>query len=254
MTDAAALVCIYKSMKTMADGTVRASFDFEGCSLENVARVLGQPGDTLAIARLTEEAAAQTVVRPQSNEKPYGPQAKILRQSGFFRAPRVWALVGTDDNFAEWIQKKKCCICGDGDWVEELGEQRCEAAHVRRAGENGTAYKADYARVPMCHMHHIIVQHHQGEHAAYAGYLARKGEAARQITPQEAKDWFDKKRVEYVELWAWETLKKKLGFDSWGLVPPETLYAWAKTNDVERLLPNEYRTNNDERTVDHQPV
>lgn len=170
--------------------------------------------------------------------KPYANEAQELKISNFFRRPEVWKKIGTDEQFAQWIQLQKCIVCGGGDWVEQLGELRCEAAHVRRAGESGTAYKADYARVPMCHEHHINDQHRYGETEALCLYIEFGGK-----TPMtDGKEWFNALRIKYVSQWCWDTLKAKLGYGSWADVPPEKLRSWAQVNGIDiKWLPQSYR-------------
>lgn len=202
------------------------------------------------LEEVAAEIAAQDVQKddPSTNStRPYSQQAKELKLSGFFRSPKVWPYIGSDDDFAEYIQLHQCIVCGHGDWVEELGEERCEAAHVRRAAEGGTGIKGDYARVPMCHHDHIDFQHQHGETAAYGAYLAYKkakpddAVLSAIVTTEEAKAWFDKKRLEFVEQWGWETLKKKLGYDSWANTPPNVLREWAVARDLWWALPASYK-------------
>jgi hypothetical protein len=88
---------------------------------------------------------------------------------------------GTDKAFREWVQRQPSCLSGRfSEWVD--GEGRCLAAHVRRAGESGTAFKALYACVPLTRQEHDL-QHQQGESA-----LA-------------SKEWFDEQRFRYLMLW-----------------------------------------------------
>lgn len=181
-------------------------------------------------------ALAQEV--PKVDPKPYANEARELKLSDFFRRPEVWKKIGSDEQFAQWIQLQKCVVCGGGDWVEKLGEERCEAAHVRRAGESGTGYKADYARVPMCHNHHINDQHHYGETEALCTHIELGGKTL--LT--DGKEWFNALRIKWITQWCWITLKAKLGYESWASVPPEKLKAWAQVNGIDiKWLPQAYR-------------
>ena len=74
---------------------------------------------------------------------------------------------------------------------------------------------------------HKSLQHQQGE-SALGG-----------------KEWFDKKRIDYVSRWAWETLKNQLGYSSWSETPPEVLNQWATQHNLQHHLPAEYRGAND---------
>lgn len=85
---------------------------------------------------------------------------------------------GTDKQYRAWIQRQPSCISGRfSEWVG--GEGRCEAAHVRRAGESGTGFKAPYSCVPLTRKEHAE-QHQYGEFD---------------------KDFFDKQAKKYLYLW-----------------------------------------------------
>lgn len=234
MTDALATSAIYRKMATLVDGTVRVTLDLD-CELDLAAKIFGAPGDVVAVAKMSKEGAAESVPKPQDDpERKYSQEAKALKLSSFFRSLDVWRSIGTDDEFRAWIQKQACCVCGGADWVEEIGEHRCEAAHVRRAGESGTGYKASYACVPLCREHHTM-QHNFGEGAAVYGL------GDEDIDDEKAKEFFDKQRIEYVSEWAWKRLKWLLGYDSLANVEPIVLRAWAGSHGIEHYLPQEYR-------------
>lgn len=68
-----------------------------------------------------------------------------------------------DKEFRRWIQTLPSCISGDySEWVH--GEGRNIAAHVRRAGNSGTAHKPLFSCVPLTHNEHMK-QHQEGESA-----------------------------------------------------------------------------------------
>ena len=94
--------------------------------------------------------------------------------------------------------------------IENTGEMKCEAAHVRRADSSGVAFKANYACVPLCHEHHHL-QHQKGE-SAIGG-----------------ENFMESQRELLLKQWAWDTLKEKLDVQSmkqgklnskWRLRPP----------------------------------
>jgi hypothetical protein len=153
----------------------------------------------------------------------YGQEAKALKLSSFFRIKDVWKQIGNDACFLDWLRNQPCAFCGDYDYVYESGEKRCEAAHIRRVGHgSGTAIKPEYSAIPLCHKHHEK-QHKQGESSL------------------GNEDWWAKQRIKYVEDWAWDQLKKILGYDSWKEVPPNVLYGWADDRNIAKYLPEEYR-------------
>lgn len=196
----------------------------------------GQAADmitALGLSRFLERSAQITVRLIQSADgedkavkKPKGPystQAQALWRSAFFRTEAVWRAVGTDEEFIAWIQLQPSAYSKDfSEWVD--GEGRCVAAHVRRANDSGTAYKAPYSVIPLKQNEEHMLQHEQGE-SALGG-----------------KEWFGRQRIQYVSRWAWETLTKKLGYESMTQVPPSAVLVWAKLNQVERYLPSPYRT------------
>jgi len=180
---------------------------------------------------------------------PYGQEAKALVLSGFFTAPTVWKAIGTDEEFREWIQQQPCIVCKDKDWVEKLGEGRCEAAHVLRAGgkpsrKGKRPNVPAYACVPMTHKCHKEIQHPKGELAAYMMALEIRGKLDHDNPPdlQAAKTWFDKMRIQHVEQWAKQELKALLDYESLTEIPPSELYTWATENSVENYMPKEYRS------------
>lgn len=102
---------------------------------------------------------------------------------------------GTDDEFRAWVQTQASCISGNySEWVGEIGEWRNPAAHVRRAGKSGTAFKEPYACVPLTHSEHRI-QHDKGEAACLNRFLGGEWSS------DDAKTWFDEQRVRYLRLW-----------------------------------------------------
>lgn len=104
---------------------------------------------------------------------------------------------GTDEEFRQWVQKQASCISGQfSEWLPTAGEWRNPACHVRRAGRSGTAYKEDYACVPMTHGEHAL-QTNGGESACLNRYLSK----TTPWTNDEAKAWFDTRRIETLEKW-----------------------------------------------------
>lgn len=169
-------------------------------------------------------AAAKPAIK---ETKPYGREARALKLSGFFRVPEVWKAIGTDEQFREWVQRQPSAWSGASDWVESIGEGRCEAAHVSRIEfGRGIAHKPEYACIPLTHAEHM--NHHA------------KGESVFNTPKELGRDWMERMRIQYVSDWAWECVKTELGFDSMGNVPPTALLEWAKWHGVDQYLPGEY--------------
>lgn len=207
-------------IKRMPDGSGHITLVIEPDQLNEVQQQV-QRGQFYGVAQL-------------SDYTPYGQQAKELWQSSFFRSPNVWEAVGTDEQYQAWVRKQPCVVTGGHDWWEEKGENRCDYAHVRRAGEAGTAYKPRYMGVPLCHDVHQL-QHNSGELAA-----CERGRS-RVKTVEQAREWFNRKALEHVQRWAWDALKEQLGFQHWNQVPPRILLRWAVEHDLVKLLPETYR-------------
>lgn len=177
----------------------------------------------------------QETRKPKKVKGEYGKFAQALKLSSFFRTPQVWEKLGTDKEFREWIQQQKSCISGNYSEVVN-GEGRCIAAHVRRSNNSGVAHKPEYACVPLTDPEHQL-QHATGEAHCLYSFLPEKQKEP--FSEQEAKAWFDKQRIKYVSQWAWERAKFYMGIDSMSQVPPENIWIWAKTNDIEKYLPRE---------------
>jgi hypothetical protein len=116
----------------------------------------------------------------------------------------------TDAAFRSWIQTLPSCITGRGDWIEQFGERRNEACHVRRAKTFGTGFKADLSCVPLTHLEHDI-QTRNGELACLMEFLS-KGEIRRlfygklyEERVSAAKAWFDAQAEKYRARWMRET-------------------------------------------------
>lgn len=170
-------------------------------------------GDLVALARLHVE------------RQDYGQQAKILRQSGFFRNPQVWKIAGSDADYQEWCRNRPCAVDKKQTWIPDKGIFRCEYAHVRHG--SGVGIKPEYSGIPMCHECHRY-QHQHGETAL----LRKHG-----IT--EGREWYDRQVVQHLEQWAWETIRERLGYNHWSQIPPEVAREWAEEHNLE--MPNDYR-------------
>src|SRR6185312_5446276 len=213
MNDQAAITGQTNTYRALADGRIRITIDIDQEHRVAVAQAFGEVGLPVAIARLNAQTDREQ--RLASNAKTlYGDQARELKLSGFFRIPNVWQAIGTDEEFLAWLRTRDCAfknlfVC-DGDIV---------AAHVRRVANGaGTGIKPKVSAISMCSGHHML-QHNKGE-SALGG-----------------KEIFDRKRIEAVEQWAWDTLKSKLGYESFAEMPPIALTSWANERDLVKHLP-----------------
>lgn len=205
------------SSKTKEGPKYRISFEVERdmWDLFMAAKTEGMIIVAQATVYTEEEPAPSVETKPEKGR--WGEEAKTLRLSGFFRAPDVWKVVGTDKDFLNWLKSQKCA-CKDQECTGQV-----VPAHVRRVANGaGTGIKPEYSAIALCHHHHSK-QHNDGE-SALGG-----------------KEWFDKQRIAHVERWAWETLKATFGIESWTQVDPALLYEWAAEKGVEKYLPAVYK-------------
>jgi hypothetical protein len=90
-------------------------------------------------------------------------------------------LKGTDEEYLDWLRKNPSALLGVYSEVVD-GEGYCEAAHVRRASDSGTAYKPEYSAIPLTHEEHAM-QHQKGESV---------------FCPPK---WYENKATEYLVKW-----------------------------------------------------
>ncbi|MDH3376152.1 MAG: hypothetical protein OEQ39_04180 [Gammaproteobacteria bacterium] len=209
------------SAKTMADGTLRITIDLSPADAIGAFTAFGKPGSAVAIARITDKAAVEAE-RPTRVKGPFGELAKKLVQSGFFRSPEVWAGIGTDEEYLEWVKHKPSAISGEFSEFHDTGEQYCIPAHIRRVQYgSGTAEKPPYCAIPLTNAEHQQTHQH--------------GDSS--LRPEE---WWDKQRIKYVSKWAFETLKGKMGYDSYTDMAPHRLVDWASQRELIQYLPLAY--------------
>jgi hypothetical protein len=97
-----AIPCASVSLKTMADGTLRISFDIEPKDAQDAFRLFAAPGTPAAIAALAVGYAAKGEPKPEplcEPEKPKGgPLSKLAAM--WCNQPEFWAWLETDDENA----------------------------------------------------------------------------------------------------------------------------------------------------------
>lgn len=199
-----------------------------GMLLECVAVVVGGTGSDAEVP-----AAPPAEVPAQ-----YGEYAKALHQSRVLACDPFMQAIGTDAEYHAWVQRQPSCISGEfSEYVD--GEGRCIAAHVRRAGQAGTGYKPPYQQIPLTNEEHRI-QHQHGEAELL---LESKILSLEHAALENVREWYDVQVFRHRHAWAWDTLKRKLGYSSWSMVPPRVLTRWCSENGSSLLgmLPRCYR-------------
>lgn len=225
--------------KTLADDTLRISFDVLPKDAKIAFSLFGQRGIHAAIAALSKEAnikdelfeaekttesiseEKQAPKTDQSKKGEWGKLAASLYRSGFLFAPKVVETLGTDKEFRRWINRQPSAFSGDfSEWTED-GEGRCIAAHVRRSDNAGTGYKPPYSCIPLTDKEHQL-QHREGE-SALVGL-----------------DW-DAQKIHYLIEWARSRLYEIFKVDSLTKINPEQMVNWCSENDLMVFLPRVYK-------------
>lgn len=173
--------------------------------------------------RLQNRVIAQEDPVPKESKGPYGAAARTLRLCiDFMGNPKVWAALGTDDDFLEWCKLQKCVVCGLVPHYEGETYIFSEPAHVRRIAEGaGVAIKPPFCAVPMCHKDHAK-QHQHGESAV------------------GGKEFLDQKRVQAVQAWLWEQCRMLAGVESMAMADPAEFRRIMVMLKVDQYLPAGY--------------
>lgn len=220
-------------IKEYADGSLAIKIIIDPKDKQRFLRLLPDPGLRIAFVRLLEErekpapAPKGRLSAPVEADKSplptYGKFAQALRlHIDWMGNPKVWEAFGTDEQYQEWCRDQPCAWCKKAPHWEMDTNVRSEAAHVRRAGESGTAFKAPFATIPLCHECHRR-QHQHGE---------------RDFSEPE---WFDQQRIKHVHAWLWVAMKKTFSVGSMRDLPPDDLLSYAEETELDRFLPDCYR-------------
>jgi hypothetical protein len=205
-----------RSMKELVDGTLRVQLDIDPAYRDDFLRLFSKIDMPVAIAPLVSD------FEQRKEHEQTGHWVSALYKSGFWYNPKVLAALGTDAEYREWIQRQPSAYSDQFSEFTDKGA-RCEAAHVRRAGESGTGHKAEYACIPLNHAEHQL-QHQKGE-SALGG-----------------QEWFDKMRAKYVAEWAHMRLRDALGVESLSGALVRFL-DWADERGLTQTLPLALRSN-----------
>ena len=223
MAEKAAFLGSTARAQTMADGSLRVTVDLSPADAVGAFTAFGSPGSPVALARVKDEVAVEEG-RPKANKPkgPFGKFAQKLVQSHFFRSPDIWAGIGTDEEYLNWVKCQPSAKSGEFSEYPDDGEPYCIPAHVRRVEYgSGTAIKPPYSAIPLTNDEHQLA-HQKGDSAI--------GD----------EDWWAAQRIKYVEKWAYLTLKSKMGYDSYTDMAPHRLVAWAKQRELTHYLPLAY--------------
>jgi len=184
---------------------------------------------------LTQQAAQkhmqqQTIANYQSdvkrlqNKSQYGHFASLLDNSKFWCQLLVLKAVGPEKAYMAWCRRQLCMVSQFhmGGWDMDKGEMCYEYDHVNTAKNSGIAIKnTEYHGLPLCKTCH---QHFKGQ----LGYFSNHNGTITKVHQHQHK-------------WARETVKKKLGFDSWKDISPIVFYQWAEKNKIDNIVPYHYK-------------
>lgn len=186
---------------------------------EDLAKFRGLKGEVFETALRNVDRGP--VEQPKEDKGPHGEFARDLVLSGFFNSGKVREHFGGDRAYQDWCRQQRCAL---------TGLTPCEYAHVRRAGDSGTAYKPKYSGIPLTHEAHAY-QHQHGEQACIEHYkVDSKGK-----TP---KEWFEHLAGYYLKEWLISVLKHELSLDSLTNLSPSEFYGWTVLNDLNGEIPN----------------
>ena len=207
-------------LKEYEDGSLAVRVLIAPTDKQTFMKLLPDVNLPIFIARETQESA-QTSLQEQT----YGDFAReLMLHSDWMGNPKVWAAIGTDEQYLEWCQNQKCAHCGkEPYWLGETFVKN-EAAHVRRvANGSGTGIKPPYSAIALCSGCHRE-QHQHGE-SAIGG-----------------KDVVDKRRLDSVKRWVWERMREIFAVESMREANPSIVFEWARERGLERYLPTCYRS------------
>lgn len=97
----AAIIAATVRCQTMADDSLRVVLDIEPNDAQQAFKMFGKRGSTVAIARLTDEAAKADMQAKAAGAKgPHGKFAHYLMSHGFFDSPRVRQVLQAPNDLA----------------------------------------------------------------------------------------------------------------------------------------------------------
>lgn len=210
-------------LKEYEDGSLAVRVVIAPTDKQTFMRLLPDVNLPIFIAAETIESAQRGL--QEETIQTFGEHAReLMLYSDWMGNPKVWAQIGTDDDYLEWCRKQKCAHCSKAPRWEMDTFMPSEAAHVRRVANGaGTAIKPPYSAIPLCSGCHID-QHQRGEDAI------------------GGKNKVDKLRLDHVKRWAWETMREIFDVESMREANPADVLAWAKAHGIERHLPASYRS------------
>lgn len=210
-------------LKEYEDGSLAVRILIAPTDKQTFMKLLPDVNLPIFIARETMDSA-QSDLQQKTVQASFGDFAReLMLHSDWMGNPKVWQMIGTDEEYLEWCRNQKCAHCSKAPEWEMDTFIASEAAHVRRVANGaGTAIKPPYSAIPLCSGCHKE-QHRVGEDAI------------------GGKDKVDKMRLDHVKRWAWESMRQIFGVESMREADPVAVLTWAKDHGIERHLPGSYR-------------
>lgn len=224
-------------------------FDEQDCFLVKAPTAIKKLG-RYGIINGEGENEMQQTTGERKVDSPYGTEASELYKGGFWLVPTVLQALGTDEEYRKWIQTQPCIVCNEGDLVEEIGEKRCEAAHVKRPSNSGMKDRPEYSCVPLDNQHHVHMQHQHGLAYLYQHHLFRRGKIRDMPSTlknfgdeerQAAREWMDKQRNNLLIKWAVAKASELFKVESTRFIEPSAFAKWASERGLTEYLPDCYR-------------
>jgi hypothetical protein len=117
-----------RTVKTMADGTLRLTIDIEPGDAQSAFVLFGQPGAPVVLARLTQEAAQASMQKQAAEPEMKG--GELARMAGVFCK---------DTLFWEWINLETDFAVVDAEGARNIILHMCEIESRRELDHNPDA-------------------------------------------------------------------------------------------------------------------
>ena len=167
--------------------------------------------------------SGQIAKSPKKNKGEHGKYASKLLMSQLMINRGFWSIVGTEENYLNWVRSQKCMISGSQ--VEtESGEMRVEAAHVRDIKYGaGIAKKPEYFAIPL-HPEVHAKQHEKGIYNMWQS-AGRPTPSSIQYPIHSKEDhirqWLVIETLKYIKLWIKKEISDYFNVDSLSHVSEE---------------------------------
>lgn len=159
--------------------------------------------------RLTTEEAALL----KKHQKRAEQAQTLLRQSGFFSQAPILRVLGSAQDYREWLCSQTCC-------QPQPGKGPCQQGPVLPMEVIGTRL-GDYNAVPLCAEHRDM-------------WLS---ETPPDMGPQGGQAFLSSQALMFVQRWSQDALRKALKVPAGFSASPNLIFAWAADHQLRGMLP-----------------